>query len=194
MYSFKIINAAFEVFTKNDIEKASTNSIVKQAEISRGLLYHYFENKQDLFEFLIYYSIKMITIGMEKNMDWEETDFLDRMRLAIILKFEVINKYPYMFDFFDKYAYRVRRLITKDQAQDSSVGLREKLYTHNIDFGLFKDGIDTKKMVNIVTYTLGGIAEEYWLKSKGGEEYLDLNMLIKECDEYITFFKKHFYR
>jgi len=31
----KIVNCAFEVFSKNDLEKASTNMIVKQAGISR---------------------------------------------------------------------------------------------------------------------------------------------------------------
>jgi len=54
----RIVNASFEVFVKNDFEKASTNSIVKLAGVSRGLLYHYFKDKQDLFDFILEFSIE----------------------------------------------------------------------------------------------------------------------------------------
>ena len=36
----RIVNCGFEVFAKNNFEKASTNLIVENAKISRGLLYH----------------------------------------------------------------------------------------------------------------------------------------------------------
>ena len=42
----RIINSALEEFSKNRFEKASTNNIVKNANISKGLLFHYFANKK----------------------------------------------------------------------------------------------------------------------------------------------------
>lgn len=46
----RIINSALEEFSKNSFDKASTNIIVKNAGISKGSLFHYFKNKQELYE------------------------------------------------------------------------------------------------------------------------------------------------
>ena len=44
----KILQAAFREFSGNSFSEASINSIVKEAEISRGSFYTYFEDKSDL--------------------------------------------------------------------------------------------------------------------------------------------------
>ena len=45
-------NATLKEFGKHEFEKVSTNTIVKNAVISKGLLFHYFENKKSLVEYL----------------------------------------------------------------------------------------------------------------------------------------------
>lgn len=45
----KIIKASLEEFAENGYKAASTNSICKKAEISKGLLYHYYPSKQELY-------------------------------------------------------------------------------------------------------------------------------------------------
>lgn len=45
----KILNAALEEFGKNDYAVASTNSMCKKSGISKGLLFHYFKSKDELF-------------------------------------------------------------------------------------------------------------------------------------------------
>ncbi len=189
----KIINAAFEVFTKNDLEKASTNSVVKLAGISRGLLYHYFKDKQDLFDFLAYFSIKAIAVDMEKEIDWEDSDIMNRMRQAIYLKFEIMKEYPYIIDFFDKYYYKVTRTDIRKQTEEIVPGMRAKFYKHNLDFSLVKKDIDIEKMIKTIKHTLGGLAREYWDRAKLNNEPFELEKLLEECDEYIQFFRKQFY-
>lgn len=54
----RIIDYGFKEFSENDFEKASTNNIVKQANISRGLLYYYFKDKRELYDYLVEYSVK----------------------------------------------------------------------------------------------------------------------------------------
>ncbi len=190
----KIINAAFEVFTKNDLDKASTNNVVKLAGISRGLLYHYFKDKQDLFDFLVYFSIKAIAIDMEKRIDWEDSDFMNRMRQAILLKFETMNKYPYIIDFFDKYSYQLTRTVVRKHTEEIAPGIRAKFYTYNVDFSLVREGIDIEKMINVIKLTLGGLARGYWDKAKTNNELFELGKLLEECDEYIKFFRNQFYK
>lgn len=74
------------MFAKNNFDKASTNLIVEGAKISRGLLYHYFKNKKELFEFLLYFSAQQILNNMVDSIEWSNTDFLIRIRQALFSK------------------------------------------------------------------------------------------------------------
>jgi AcrR family transcriptional regulator len=48
-----IINAAIEEFAEYGLENASTNRIVASSGISKGSFYQYFEDKQDVFMYLL---------------------------------------------------------------------------------------------------------------------------------------------
>ena len=54
----RMINAALRIFAENGYRHASTDIIVKEAGISKGLLFHYFTSKMGLFSFLFDYSIR----------------------------------------------------------------------------------------------------------------------------------------
>ena len=49
----KIINAAKSEFVEYSFHDASINKIIKSAGISRGSFYMYFENKEDLFLYIL---------------------------------------------------------------------------------------------------------------------------------------------
>jgi AcrR family transcriptional regulator len=48
-----ILNAAVEEFAEYGLENASTNRIVKNSGIAKGSFYQYFEDKQDVFMYLL---------------------------------------------------------------------------------------------------------------------------------------------
>jgi len=48
-----ILNAAVEEFAQYGLENASTNRIVENSGISKGSFYQYFEDKQDVFMYLL---------------------------------------------------------------------------------------------------------------------------------------------
>ena len=48
-----IIDAAIEEFADYGLENASTNRIVEKSGISKGSFYQYFEDKQDVFDYLL---------------------------------------------------------------------------------------------------------------------------------------------
>jgi AcrR family transcriptional regulator len=48
-----IVNAAVEEFAEYGLENASTNRIVANSSISKGSFYQYFEDKQDVFMYLL---------------------------------------------------------------------------------------------------------------------------------------------
>lgn len=49
----KILDAAFELMAKNGYESTSISQIAKKAGVSKGLMYNYFESKEDLLKTLI---------------------------------------------------------------------------------------------------------------------------------------------
>jgi AcrR family transcriptional regulator len=55
-----IINAGLKEFAAKGFDEASTNVIAKESGISKGLMFHYVNNKKDLFLFLYDYCTEMI--------------------------------------------------------------------------------------------------------------------------------------
>ena len=49
----QIVDAAVEEFAANGFENASTNRIIANSGISKGSFYQYFEDKQDVFDYLV---------------------------------------------------------------------------------------------------------------------------------------------
>lgn len=49
----RILKAATEVFKQKSFDKASINEIIKLAEIPRGSFYQYFEDKEDLYAYMM---------------------------------------------------------------------------------------------------------------------------------------------
>ena len=55
----KILMAAMELFATNGFPGTSVNAIAKKAGISKGLIYNYFESKEDIVKGLITMMLKM---------------------------------------------------------------------------------------------------------------------------------------
>lgn len=189
-----IINAAFEVFSKNDIEKASTNMIVKQANVSRGLLYHYFKDKEDLFDFLVYYSIKIMTENIEENLNWNNNDFLNRIQDGIILKCELMIMYPYIIEFLEKYIYKVSNEDLKRKVELKSPGLMDRWYNQNLDFSSVKDGVNIDMMKKTIKATFAELIRDRWNSRKIKSNIFDIEEIRKEFLQYDSFFRDYFYK
>ena len=63
----RIIEAATKEFSQQLYEKASINQIIKEADISRGSFYQYFEDKEDLYFFLIETVVKNTSYNFLKE-------------------------------------------------------------------------------------------------------------------------------
>src|SRR5690625_1570284 len=89
----EIINAAIKEFVQSGFEKASTNEIVKRANISKGSLFNYFNSKKDLYAYLIEYSMQIIDQILEQ-IDVNETNLFRRIENIGLEKFYIQQKYP----------------------------------------------------------------------------------------------------
>lgn len=186
----RIVNCGFEVFVKNDFNKASTNLIVEEAEVSRGLLYHYFKNKEELFEFLLYFSAKQVLNNMLNSVDWANTDFLLRIRQALLSKIETLAEYPYLYDFCDKYA----RGYAEELKEKLMPDITNRLFEENIDFSQLRKEVDVTLMQNTIVNTLGVLITKIFAnKSELSKKEL-IDLATAETDKYLAFFRVVFFR
>ena len=170
-----IINSAFEEFSLNGYVKASTNEIVKNAGISKGLLFHYFGNKQRLYEELIDFAFEYTMITIQENMNFRERDFFQRLKRILQIRIAISKDYPYIYNFLS--------VVSKEQSDDGRTGnfmkenmdFIEKIYSFNIDLSLFREDIEIDQAMNIVRWTFEKILEEDkadQTKREEGEKYI----------------------
>ncbi len=77
----KIITASRNEFSKHSFYDASINRIIKDAEISRGSFYLYFENKEDLFLYILEGFRLMSYEVLTKNIEEKKYDIFETLLL-----------------------------------------------------------------------------------------------------------------
>lgn len=190
----RIINCAFEEFSKNAFDKASTNNIVKAAQVSRGLMYHHFKDKQELFDFLMAFSLTVMLDAFNKNVDWEEIDILSRIRQTVRFKWDIFQRYPYMLEFCVKHAKSDNIAGEKKIMIDQLKDIRKSLYNENIDISVFKEGIDIHMAIDVIRWTIAKYSEEYQQKIIVGNKQPQLEEMFTRLEDYIEFLKEVFYK
>lgn len=192
----QIINAAIKEFVRNGFEKASTNEIVKRANISKGSLFNYFNSKKNLYLYLIEYSSKAI-VNLNEEIDLSETDLFKRIERVALQKFYVQQKYPQAFEFLastkQEESVEVKDII-KQRLNPIYNQAINKLYK-DIDYSKFREGVDIEKAIEILNWTMFGVGEK-GLKElftfddigRFGEKYLE------EWNVYAELLKYSFYK
>lgn len=75
----RILQAGFREFSRESLRTASINSIIKEADISRGSFYTYFEDKEDLFAYLLESTVKEFTDRVCSCLDEADGDAVNGM-------------------------------------------------------------------------------------------------------------------
>jgi len=189
----RITIAALEVFSNNDYDKASTNMIVKKAGIPRGVLYYYFKNKEELFEYLIYQSQEIFIHETEKRVDLDDTDYLSRLKSIIMTKVITTSYLPFLAEFSEK--------VSKDSLIDEYIDyisktkkILKQVMEQNLDFSVLKEDVDVDMFKKMAYLSIGGEINNL-IKEKGvGVLTTERNKMMDLIDKQIVFLKYHFYK
>ncbi|MFS0862882.1 TetR/AcrR family transcriptional regulator [Fredinandcohnia sp. 179-A 10B2 NHS] len=193
----RIINAATKEFAEKGFSNASTNEIVKQAGISKGLLFHYFKNKKELYVFLYEYYLELMVKDLFGKIDLEEGDIFTKYRSIAWHKFELMKKHPEMFDFV-RSGYEEKALEVKLELQNKNKDIIADSYaklSSKIDVEKFKGGVEVHKAIQIIFWTLEGFANQKQEQTKDIPlDQLDVEELLMEMDSYIDMLRLAFYK
>ena len=79
----RIINAGFRIFSQNSYRKSPMQEIADDAGISKSLLFHYFQNKKELYLFLWNKAADITTEYLTLSRCYESTDLFEMMEREI---------------------------------------------------------------------------------------------------------------
>ena len=76
----RLLSAAFELLTENEIQKVSVNDIVNKANVAKGTFYLYFKDKYEIRDILIQKETrKLFHQSIEELNQNDIRDFEDRI-------------------------------------------------------------------------------------------------------------------
>jgi TetR/AcrR family transcriptional regulator, repressor for uid operon len=77
----RIIQSAIECFSKNGFDRTRMDDISLLAELSKGTLYNYFDNKEDLFNAICEDSLDLLKIQLDQLFTNNRNDLLSNAEL-----------------------------------------------------------------------------------------------------------------
>lgn len=184
-----IINAAYEEFAKYGESKASLNKILKSAGLSKGVFYHYFTDKDELFNYLMYYTIELSMKDFDRRIDWNSSDIIKRICDVSKLKFEVMKQHPYLIEFGDAYKSNMAEQLDVVYTND----WREKFYNENIDFSRLKNPEDAHTVLHIVRWSYKGLFMNILSGGNHPSEEM-FEAMYRKCDELYEVLTRNFYK
>lgn len=193
----RIINSALSEFGKKGYQDASTNQIVKEADIGKGMLFYYFNTKHELYEFLIDYSLDFIKSEYIRKINFKESDFIKRMENMAHAKLEAINKNEYVFNFLARVSLNDRSYVSKDlisEIDKTSQEMISSLYK-NLDMSFFKEDIPKEVTLKFISWIIEGYQNELINKFRDlNLEEIDMAPYWEEFDYYLDKIRIAFYK
>lgn len=182
----RMINAALKVFAENGYKGASTDDIVKEAGISKGLLFHYFTNKIGLYTFVYDYSVRYMKLEMTTAVNGKETDFFEIYKQIESAKLQILKNYPYMQEFLNRAEYEdmSEALLAVEDKKNMLTEFYENM-RGQIDFSVFKPEVEIDKLEKMLDLTIQGLMTEHFREGSFQPE-----MLYTEVLGYLDMMKK----
>ena len=192
-----ILNAALREFASKGFDDASTNVIAKESGISKPLMFHYVNNKKDFFLFLYDYCLDILNRKYFDQIDVHEKDIFERLRQTCLLKIQVMQKYPWIFDFIKVAVFtdsqEVKKELEKRRKMVESSSF-ERFY-EDIDTSKFRNELNAEKAKQLIFWAVGGYAGEILeqLRSTDTPVY-DFEKIRDEFDSYLNELQKTYYK
>lgn len=195
----RIIRAALQEFAEKGYKHASTNAIVKKAGIGKGMLFYYFNSKQDLYYFLVEYSIDTIRTGFIDKIDTSIPDVIERLAHIAYLKWNFFLENPELSMFITSLVLKdnvpLPEPLQKKYDELFRIGMEKAYFFNNADYRLFRDDIDPQKAIQLIQWTLYGYRDDFLQRYHGkGLHELPMEQLWDEFAQYLDILKKVFYR
>lgn len=186
----RMINASLKIFGLRGYQFASTDDIVKEAGISKGLLFHYFGSKSGLYSFIYDYSVRYMSLELKAAVSPTETDFFSLQKQMEAGRLQVLKNYPCMQLFLEKCNHEnmCEALLATEEKKQEFAALCDS-FDAQADPNLLPVGTDIQKLRNILRYAFRCRMADCFASGSFQPE-----MFYRENIAYIEFLEKLFER
>ncbi|MCQ2539424.1 MAG: TetR/AcrR family transcriptional regulator [Acetatifactor sp.] len=181
----RMINAAMKIFALQGYRHASTDDIVKEAGISKGLLFHYFGSKIGVYKFIFDYSVRFMNLELRTYVDSREKNLVEIIRQIECARMHVLKGYPYMQEFLNR-----SEVEDCEEAlaiiEEKKTALQETYRTvyGQIDYALLPSRVDGRKIQKMLELSIKGLMGE-----KFRDPSYDPETFYEEVCEYLDMMK-----
>lgn len=178
----RMINAALKIFALHGYRHASTDDIVREASISKGLLFHYFESKLGVYHFVYDYSVRYMSLELKSAVNPKEKNLFEILRQMEYGKMMAMRGYPYMQQFLNEAMHEnvSEALLSIEEKRNELSALYEQ-FLSQADKTLLPEALDTAKLVRMLEYTSRGL-----MASRFQDASFQTEMLYNETKDYIN--------
>ena len=182
----RMINAALKIFALRGYRHASTDDIVREAAISKGLLFHYFESKLGVYSFIYDYSVRYMILEMRTAVDPKEKDLFEVMKQIERARMKAMRGYPYMQQFLNRSMAEdvSEALLAIEEKRGALEEAADSIY-RQIDYSQLPTLIDGEKLRKMLDFTVKGLMTERFQDASFQPE-----MLYSEICDYLDMMKK----
>jgi AcrR family transcriptional regulator len=186
----RIINGALKVFAIHGYRHASTDDIVREASISKGLLFHYFISKLGIYTFVYDYSVRFVALELRAAVNPDEKDMFVLMKQIELARMQTMRGYPYMQQFLNRSMTEdvSEALLAIEDKREALLMCYDKI-DGQMDFAVFPKGVDGDRLRKMLNITIKGLMAECFQEASFHPQ-----MLYKETVGYLDMMKNLVYR
>ncbi len=186
----RMINAALKVFALHGYRHASTDDIVREAAISKGLLFHYFESKLGVYTFIYDYSVRYMALELSTSVEEKETDMFELLKQRERARMHAMRGYPYMQQFLNRSMSEDvnEALLAVEEKRNELLAAYETIEAR-MDFERLPAQVDGGKLCKMLDWTIRGLLAERFQNGTFQPE-----MLYEEIIDYLDMMKEIVYQ
>ena len=182
----RMINAALKVFALHGYRHASTDDIVREAAVSKGLLFHYFGSKLGVYTFIYDYSVRYMTLELNSGVDSKCTDMFSLMKQVEAARMHAMRGYPYMQQFLNRsMSEDVSEALLAIEDKRNILSEAYDRINSQMDYQELPPEVDGEKLRKMLDFTIKGLMTERFQNASFQPE-----MLYDEIVDYLDMMKK----
>lgn len=148
----KIINACIKEFGTNEYVAASLNNICKNNNISKGLLFHYYKNKEELFLICAEKCFEELSNYLKENFQWMDKGINEELNSYLNKRFEFFKEHIYYNQIFISAVFNPPEGLEEDIKTIKKVldDTNKKFLSKILEDSHLKDNIDKNTALNMI--------------------------------------------
>ncbi len=172
----QILDAAAEVFSKEDYKRSSTDDIAARAGISKGLLFYYFKNKQSLYLYVADHLRSLVERQLKREQLAGITDFFDMLDYGAEEKLRLFQRQPWILELALRLYYATDKEVASSLRRRFMEMLEEMwdVYFSHIDLEKFRPEVHPRQVLDQFIYLIDGYLHQQMMR--GGKVSMDALM------------------